>query len=443
MAGHESLNPTNMPNCTGKVGDVGTKCNQEFTHQIKLIPVEKNKVPLSDIPWTIIFKDIKQNKNGKTDTLGKTERIHTKKPENVIGIVGKLAVAYQRRGENFGSLKEIKEREISLVTEVGKPKKEIPYCDGYDYITVVAARTAPRDMRWQGGYGLTEEGKGNQYRFINCGLRQLREFPTASRDDYAVQRIMVVFQQGYTENDIKIINSYTKKHNSYIVYVKNKSELINFINKRKEKKRLIKELVIFCHGIINVASYHYAGDNKEAGEFNISDIEKVYESIFDYDAEIVTYACRAGISVDSSDLTGVDAGQKQSPAQKMANSWDVKVKAFEMRSSYVGTYGTDKEIQVAKRYDETANRYNAAILQYQKEVAKGNKEIKMPEKPKDYEENIRRYEDIQAREINQQTGGPIAPNGAWCFPITGNTPTGLKKGLQPYQPMEWKNDKVK
>ncbi|MDA5533832.1 hypothetical protein [Yersinia mollaretii] len=437
MAGYESLNPTNMPNCTGKVGDIGMTCNQEFTHQIKLIPVEKNKVPLSNIPWEIILKDIEQNKEGKTDAMGETERIHTKKPESVIGVVGKLAAAYQRRGGNFGSLKEIKEREISLVTELGHPKKEVPYCDGYDYITVVAARTAPKDFRWQGGFGLTEESKGNQYRFINCGLRQLNEFPTASRDDYAVQRIMVVFQQGYTKEDIEVINAYTKKLGSYIVYVKNKNELINFLNKRKEKKRFIKKMVIFCHGIINVATYHYAGENVETGEFSINDIDKVHESIFDFDAEIVSYACRAGISVDSSDLTGKEAGQKQSPAQKMANTWDVKVEAFEMRSSYVGIYGTGEEIRLATNYGSIIKEYENSIDNYEEEKAKGNKNIKPPKKPENYEENVKRSVDVKERAKNEKKGGPIAPNGAWRFPKTGDTPVGLKKGLQSYQPVEW------
>ncbi|HHA1349775.1 TPA: hypothetical protein ACOEER_000807 [Enterobacter ludwigii] len=111
-------------------------------------------------------------------------------------------------------------------------------------------------------------------------------------------------------------------------------------------------MVFFCHGIINIASFHYSGDNEYAGEFSIGDIDDVYESVFDYDAEIITYACRAGISVDGNDLTGKDAGQKQSPAQKIADTWDVKVNAFEMRSSYVGVYGTGKEIKEVSDYEK-------------------------------------------------------------------------------------------
>ena len=433
-----TLDPTAFPDCTGEIGAPAMKCNQEFTHQVKLMPVEGNKVSLDGIPYQFIFKNEKQNKQGETALVGETERIKTFKPEAVTALVGKLAEGYRRRGESYGSLKEVDERKIKLVTNKDYPKKEVPYCNGYDYITIVAARTAPRDWRWQGGFGLTEEGEGNQYRFINCGLRQLREFPAASQGDSSVQRIMVVFQQGYNQEDINKINEYTKKLNSRIVYVRNKEELIDFLNQRKTKKRLIKRLVIFCHGIINIASFHYAGENVKAGEFGLQDIERVHESIFDYDAEVITYACRAGISVDADDLTGKDAGQKHSPAQKMADTWDVKVKAFEMRSSYVGIYGNDKEIEVAKIYSGIIKSYENEVQIYLQEKSKGNEDIKPPKKPDNYDENFKRYEDVKHRDLNDKIGGPISPNGSWRFPTTGKTPLGLRAGLQTYCPVEWK-----
>lgn len=267
----------------------------------------------------------------------------------------------------------------------------------------------------------------------------LREFPASSQGDYSIQRIMVLFQHGYTDYDIKKINEYTQRHGGRIVYVKNKSELVDFLKKRKEKKRLVKKMVFFCHGIINIASFHYAGENESAGEFTINDIESVYESVFDYDAEIITYACRAGISVDGSDLTGMDAGQKDSPAQKMADTWDVEVRAFEMRSSYVGTYGTGKEIQSAKNYDKVVKKYEAEVNKYKEAIAKGDKNASSPHKPDDYEVNVRRNEDVREREINEDNGGgPISPNGSWRFPTTGDTPAGLKRGLQLYTPIEWR-----
>ncbi len=197
-------------------------------------------------------------------------------------------------------------------------------------------------------------------------------------------------------------------------------------------------MVFFCHGIINIASFHYAGDDENAGAFSTDDIDNVYESIFDYDAEITTYACRAGISVDGGDLTGKDAGQKNSPAQKMADRWDVKVQAFEMRSSYVGVYGTKSEIEIAKKQRGVVDKYEYELFKYKESMAKGVKDTKLPKKPENYEENIKRYDDVREREINEDKGGgPIAPNGAWCYPTTGDTPKGLKKNLQLYKSLEW------
>lgn len=39
--------------------------------------------------------------------------------------------------------------------------------------------------------------------------------------------------------------------------------------------------------------------------------------------------------------------------------------------------------------------------------------------------------------MKKSGGGPIAPNGAWHMPRTGDSPKGLKSGLQDYQPEEW------
>ncbi|EPT7065711.1 hypothetical protein [Cronobacter turicensis] len=439
-----SLDPTTMSDCTGEAGEPVASCNKEFTHQIKLVSVNGEPVDLRHIPWSVHFDDEKLNNHGNTNEAGKTARVKTPQPKEFFAMVGKLAEGYRRRGNSFGSLKEIAERKISLVTAPNYPEKEVPYCNGYDYIAVVAARTAPRDWRWQGGFGLTEDSPGNQYRFINCGIRQLRDFPAASEGNTTIQRILVVFQAGYTSYDIGKINEYAHEQQSRVVYVKNKNEFIDFLNQRKVKKRLIKKMVFFCHGVINIASFHYAGDDESAGGFEITDIQCVYESVFDYDAEITTYACRAGISVDGDDFTGKDAGQKNSPAQKMADAWDVKIHAFEKRSSYVGIYGTQEEIIQAGNYYKVIKDYTEKIKRHAEEVAKGNKNMTQPHKPDDYEENIKRMQDLIERTKNEKNeGGPLSPNGAWRYPRTGNTPTGLKRGLQQYTPCEWDNDKVK
>ena len=175
-------------------------------------------------------------------------------------------------------------------------------------------------------------------------------------------------------------------------------------------------MVILCHGIIDTASFDYHHENKgkeKTGEFKSRDVVDVQEAVFDYDAVVTTYACRAGISVDGKDLTGMDAGQENSPAQKMADCWDVSVRAFEMRSDYSSIYGTKKEIRAAENYEDVIEEYEESLSGYNKKKANGDVDITPPQKPENYDEMSKRYDDVTARDANAKRGaGPIAPNGA-------------------------------
>ncbi|AUV04335.1 PAAR domain-containing protein [Phytobacter ursingii] len=408
--------------------------DKKYSHQIKL-QCSENNVSVQDVPYVFILSD-NSSKSGKTNQDGETERIYTDTPEKVTALVGKLADSWLKRGKNFGSLKEVDDRKIELTTEENEPVENINWINGHDYIAIVAARTAVKN--WLG----MDDSKGNQYRFVNCGLEQLQLFPPASKQNSSSQRIMVVFSLGYTQKDIDRINDYTKAHGGRIIYVKNKDELVSFLNQRKEKGRVIKELVILCHGVIKTASYHYHHEDKDIekkGMFKHEDIAAVHESVFDYDAHVTTYACRAGISDGDKDFSGKDnAGQKDSPAQKMADCWDVRVKAFEMRSDYSKVYGTGTEIKEAQKYGDVVGKYENDMEIYKQEKAKGNNEMSPPEKPEGYDEKSKRYIDVSTRDKNENDGGgPIAPNGAWHMPETGESPKGLKSGLQDYQPAEW------
>ncbi|EJX0633956.1 PAAR domain-containing protein [Salmonella enterica] len=406
---------------------------KKYSHQIKLHS-DVSDISVQDVPWVFIFSD-GTSKTGKTNQLGESERIYTDASEKVTALIGKLAWSWQKRGNAFGSLKKIMDRKIELITEENLPVKNIPWISGRDHIVVVAARTIPEN--WYG----KDDTEGNQYRFINCGIKQLQSFPPARWGNTSVQRIMVVFQLGYTSKDIGIINKYAESFGARIVYVRNKDELVSFFNQRKEKNRLIKELVLLCHGVIKTASFHYHHEDEgteKAGMFKHSDIENVDESIFDLDAMVTTYACRAGISNGDKEFNDQDAGQKDSPAQKMADCWDVSVKAFEMRSSYAKVYGTKQEIKEAREYGPVVEKYERDMGKYKQEKENGNNNATPPKKPEGYDEKAKRYNDVIEREENDNSGGPIAPNGAWRMPETGDTPKGLKHGLQDYQPKEWK-----
>ena len=108
-----------------------------------------------------------------------------------------------------------------------------------------------------------------------------------------------------------------------------------------------------------------------------------------------------------------------------------------MRSSYVGIYGFNKEITAAKAYGPIIKQYEKELEEYEIK-RKTEPSVQPPKKPDNYDEMRSRYDGIIERDKNERDdGGPIMPEGAWRDPITGNTPKGLSKGLQNYQPTEW------
>lgn len=66
------------------------------------------------------------------------------------------------------------------MTAEQEPVKDVQWITGQDYIVVVAARTIPEN--WYG----KDDTEGNQYRFINCGIKQLQSFPPARWGDISV-----------------------------------------------------------------------------------------------------------------------------------------------------------------------------------------------------------------------------------------------------------------
>lgn len=317
----------------------------------------------------------------------------------------------------------------TLQTEKNLPIHTMQYLANEDYITIVGARTRTWDISLGGATRTFRSDKGNQYMFINQGLLQLKLFPQTT-SDYKVQRILVVFQHGYTSTDIQRINEYTTRLNARVIYVKTVSELIKFLNQRIEKKRAIKKLMVFSHGVVGRISLRYAGDDVTSGEFTKTSVTQVNKSIFDYDAEVISYACRTGIGKDGESFkSSAEAQPEKSLAQDMANQWMVTVKAFERRSLYAKTYGTGTEIKEAqdseaiiKEYDKKEKLYNDGKLKDK------------PQKPPNYDLLKERTKSIKTRDQNAKgDDGPIMPLGAWHLPTSGATPTGLKNGLQVYR----------
>ncbi len=320
----------------------------------------------------------------------------------------------------------------TLQTEKYLPVHPIQCFANLDYIAVVGARTrtwiSPLDDPGAIRNGFLSS-QGNQYMFINQGLLQLKLFPRTT-SDYKVQRILVVFQHGYTSKDIQRINEYTMRLDARVVYVKTVNELVNFLNQRIEKNRAIRKLIFFSHGVIGKISLRYEGDDVASGEFTKASIAQVNKSVFDYDAEVISYACRTGIGIDGESFdNSAEAQPEKSLAQDMANQWMIIVRAFESRSLYAKTYGIGSEIQEAKKAEGAIDDYEKKEKLY-----KAGKLKEKPKKPPNYDQLKEKIKSIKVRDHNsKEDGGPIMPLGAWHLPTSGATPTGLKHGLQIYR----------
>lgn len=57
-----------------------------------------------------------------------------------------------------------------------------------------------------------------------------------NKDNYYIQRIFLMFQQGYVEKGIELINEYVEELSGRVVYVKDKAEFIKFLNSRKQEQ---------------------------------------------------------------------------------------------------------------------------------------------------------------------------------------------------------------
>lgn len=258
------------------------------------------------------------------------------------------------------------------------------------------------------------EYKGNDYIFINQGIRALYELEKFRRKDID-KKTLIVFSEGYTSNDILKINEYSALAGANVIYIDNVSELIIFLNNRVKLCRKVEKIEIYAHGLPGSIEFKYISQidhdpffikiTGRDGKLDISEISKINKSIFSKSSEWTSYACRTGISSKNESFDQyIDAGQDHSLAQLAANQLGVVFNAYERRSLYSLTYGSKKEIEESRAY------------------VGDNKLL------------VERRESILIREENEKKGGPIMPKGAWHAPTSGNTPSGLKEGMQRYEP---------
>ena len=197
---------------------------------------------------------------------------------------------------------------------------------------------------------------GNKMKFTAQVVREIREhYPT---HPYVT---VLLFEQGYNAEEIKVFQEAVKAHNSRAVVkiIQTVDEVIRYINTRTtepggklrtvpdddDRTFLISTLQVYAHGLPSRFVFGLQRDHTcpPDQELTVQHVEQLEPGAFAPKAKLVSYACRTGIVADNKvfdpfgDWATV-AGVKNSLAQKLADRLPVSVYAYLIRSEYKPTW---------------------------------------------------------------------------------------------------------
>ncbi|MEN4759614.1 hypothetical protein ABEG63_04665 [Chryseobacterium sp. C39-AII1] len=188
----------------------------------------------------------------------------------------------------------------------------------------------------------------------------------------SVQTVLY-FTHGYSSNMIfefeKSLRNYKK--NIKIIAIKNISELINYINlgytnniqgdyrtipNENGSMYKVNNLYIYSHGMPSRITFMLdwdlykknnnikSSEDANGNELNLSNYTKLNPSSFSKDAEIWSFACRTGLSIDNdTEIERFTWGENESLAQKLSDRLNCKTHAFLKRSNYENTWGSQSD----------------------------------------------------------------------------------------------------
>ncbi|RQP52723.1 hypothetical protein DF159_29325 [Burkholderia ubonensis] len=291
--------------------------------------------------------------------------------------------------------------------------------------------------------------------FINQGIRQLRQYPEGT-PDYAIQRVFLIFTKDYPSKLLDELKRIVEvDYRASYRELTDVADLVTFIAARRSKKRLIKQLDIFSHGIVHSIEFGYDVGESWKICYGLNQARMLAPLAFDDDATIFSYACRTGLGHDIGEKLnpGEDPKYEESLAQIMADSGDVEVRAFPRRSNYDETYGTGEELSAAKKTLPKIDQYRREVEAYHRQMAAYRKRTlvlgkgpmneipgepppKAPVRP--YSERelqlAMHMEGRRKYEKDANIGLPLDPLGAVNPVRSGSTPEGLPMGLHTFRP---------
>jgi len=341
-------------------------------------------------------------------------------------------------------------------------KKDILAYQKYDYITVVGASYMSFGEHIRDVAGM--DARGNKMRFVNQGIRQIRLYPKPT-EDFTIQRIFLIFIEDYPRNLLdKIKNVVESRYGAAYRELDNISQFVDFVNGRIQKKRFIRQLDIFSHGVVGSIEFGYALKKAGTYRFRNAQAKMLQQDAFEHDAKFYSYACRTGLGIDEGSYVkpGVDPCYEKSLAQIIADAADVEVWAFPKKSNFDMTYGTVEQRRIGNETVDKIRKYNDAMDQYRIDIRDYQARLSIYQKTKDSsakrlpseqppsapakdfneeDERLAKHE-LSRRENRRYFGYPLDEEGAVSPVRSGRDPAGLPPGLLQYLPRSWNEVKT-
>ncbi len=192
-----------------------------------------------------------------------------------------------------------------------------------------------------------ENGAGNKLMFVNQALRSMRIWAEEQSNE---TRTMVLFTEGYSDNQITAIAESVSAFGGHLVLVNSSQELTNYLNSGEVSSNEVSEyrindkitdVDIYAHGIVGSIEFGYKTSKADIYRFNSMNAESLNSSAFQSNGCITSYACRTGLG--NFDIYGTslfrNPNYSNSLAKQIADNSGIFVRAFAVRTSYVGTLG--------------------------------------------------------------------------------------------------------
>lgn len=159
---------------------------------------------------------------------------------------------------------------------------------------------------------------------LNSGMRK------------ADNTVVACVKAGYTSFELGVLESYRNKYDCEVKLVNSLADLVSLLNRDRDDVK-IQDLYFYCHGLPNKITVNL--DSKPRIDISVGNLTQIRPDIFLKDGLLHSFACRTGIDaepytpIDSYDKDS-DASPGSSLAMKMAQYFNVTVKAFLTRTSY-------------------------------------------------------------------------------------------------------------